>query len=355
MITLYRKNANSIGTWRIWNDNATIHIAHATVIGGSEVHHEEYVKTGLAGRSLEEQINLRIRSRVSRMRDKGYKDSIEEAQNSSTNQLGLVRPMLAKSFNKVSNVNVKGAVIQRKLDGHRCLVTKYNGELIAYSRQGKIINSISHILDGLKDFVPEGVTLDGELYIHRVPLQTIASLIKRKQPDSLKLCYVVYDLISDESYKDRFEELQGMLRDVPLSRNSLLLLPYVEYSSHENLSSEFKRVRSLGFEGLMVRLDGYGYEDGKRSTSLLKVKEFEEHEFLCIDIEPSSDGWGVCVLKTSENKVFRASAPGTIVEKQEQLNSKEKYIGRMLTVQYSTLTNDNIPFHASGLRWREDI
>lgn len=118
---------------------------------------------------------------------------------------------------------------------------------------------------------------------------------------------------------------------------------------------ELIRVRRAGFEGLMLRLDGRKYEDGKRSSSLIKVKKFHDDEFECIDIEPSRDGWGICVLKAKNGVVFRTSAPGTLQEKERQLKTKEQYIGKYLTVEYSQLTNDGVPFHPSAIRWREDV
>ena len=160
---LYRMNANGLGSWRIWPEGCTIHIAHATVLGGSEVYHTELVPEGLAGRSLAQQIRSRIDSRISRMRDRGYKDTVVEAERDSNNQMGLLRPMLAQSVNKVSNIDYKGAVLQKKLDGHRCMITKQEGKTIAYSRHGKEISSITHILRALRDVLPDGTTLDGEL------------------------------------------------------------------------------------------------------------------------------------------------------------------------------------------------
>ena len=356
MITLYRKNAGGIGTWRIWNIDQTIHIAHATVMGGSEVTHTELVPQGLAGRSIYEQIKLRINSRVSRMRDKGYKDTVEQALASSTNQLGLLRPMLAQSLDKVSSINYDGAVLQKKLDGHRCLITKQDGELIAYSRQGKEIPAIQHILKALTDRVSEGVTLDGELYVHGQPLQTLASWIKREQPRTAELNFVCYDLVSNDSYKDRHEEMRDVLNGVDTKANGkVLVLPYSPYTGEAAMFDELIRVRGAGFEGLMLRLDGRKYEDGKRSSSLIKVKKFHDDEFECIDIEPSRDGWGICVLKAKNGVVFRTSAPGTLPEKERQLKTKERYIGKFLTVEYSQLTNDGVPFHPSAIRWREDV
>lgn len=354
MTILYRKNAGGIGSWKIYNTGNIIRISHCTKLGDTEVHHEEIVERGLASRTLEQQIDSRIKSRISRMLDKGYKFTYEEAENSSTNQLGLLRPMLAQSYGKALYTHLDGAVLQKKLDGHRCLITKQDGQLIAYSRQGKIIDSIKHILKELQDKIPEGVTIDGELYHHGTALQTIASWIKREQENTAKLFFAAYDIISDEIYSSRICELQDILG--PKTEGSkIILLPVVPYINDDKMYEELARVRALGFEGLMLRLNNSGYQDGKRSASLLKVKQFHDDEFECIDIEPSRDGWGICILKTHDGKIFKTSAPGNMHEKLLQLQNKELYIGKKLTVEYSQLTDDGIPFHCSAIRWREDV
>ena len=350
---LYRMNANGLGSWRIWVDAFTIRIAHATVLSGSEVFHSEEVPCGLGGRSLVQQIQSRIESRISRMRDRGYKDTIQEAERDSNNQMGLLRPMLAQPVDKVSNINYRGAVLQKKLDGHRCMITKQDGAIIAYSRQGKAITSIKRILENLRNVLPEGTTLDGELYSHGQPLQTLASWIKREQPNTELLSFVCYDLVAPDSYTDRHSELSAII-NLAGCRN-ILALTYIPYIDHESMYAEMHRVRRAGFEGLILRLDGRSYESGKRSSGLLKVKHFHDSEFKCIDVEPSADGWGICVCLADNGKEFRTSAPGTFAEKVEVLRNKANYIGRMLTVEYSQLTVEGLPFHASAKCWREDI
>lgn len=350
MITLYRKNANSIGTWRIWGEGATVRIAHATVMGGSEVFHTEKVEQGKQGRSVEEQIQSRIRSRLSRMLDKGYKTTLDEAKVSSTNQLGLARPMLAQPWSKVTNPNVEGAVLQKKLNGHRCLATRQD-EIIAYTRQGKPITAIKHILAELNERLPPDLTVDGELYCHGVKLQTISSWIKREQPETYKLTYVLYDIMSDDAYRDRHAELVDLFTGCA----SVKVLPYEPFQGDEHMFRRRDEVINLGFEGMMLRLDGRGYEEGKRSSGLIKVKKFEDAEYEVTDVIESEEGWGICVCKTAEGKPFRTSAPGNKKEKLEVLVNKHKYIGRMLTVEYAELTADGIPFHCSATGWREDL
>ena len=351
VITMYRKNAIGIGSWSIRSEGSTIHIQHSTTLHSAMVSHEEEVKEGLQGRTIAEQVNMRIESRISRMKDKGYKTTIEEATKGVTNQLGLDAPMLAHPMKRVKSIDTRGAVLQPKYNGHRCLVTMSDGELVAYSRQGKIIDSIEHILEPLKAHMSEGLTLDGELYCHGYPLQTLASWIKRKQDSTKLLVYNVYDLIDGATYQDR----RVMLEPFGDLSESIKLADTWDYVSDEQMGALFKTVRADGYEGLMLRLNNRGYEVGKRSNSLIKIKEFLDAEFECVDIIPSADGWGICVLKTPGGLTFKTSAPGTLEEKRDQLDNKESYIGRMLTVEFAELTNDGIPFHCSALQWRVDI
>jgi DNA ligase-1 len=352
MLKLYRKNANSIGTWRIWAEGAIIYIAHATVQGGSEVNHTEEVSTNLSGRSLEEQVALRIRSRVSRMLDRGYKATQAEAAMSSSNQMGLDRPMLAQPIKRAKHILYKGAVLQKKLDGHRCLITCQDGEIIAYTRQGKPIPSIKHILNALYHRIPEGTTLDGELYCHGVKLQTIGSWIKREQPATENLFFVCYDMLSKDAYKDRHEELSSIIKD---ASPKVIALPYRDWTDHESTTQYFKETRASGFEGLMLRLDGYPYESGKRSYGLLKIKEFEQSEFKVIGFEASSTGWAICNCITEHGVRFDCSAPGSVSEKTYVLEHQAEFQGRMLTVDFAHWTDDGVPFQPTAIRWREDI
>ena len=351
-VILYRKHASGVGlgTWRIFHIGNRIHIMHATVMGGSEVQHTEVVEKGLGGRTLDQQIASRIASRVSKMLDKGYKRSMDEALESNGNQLGLLRPMLAQSLAKVNNVNYKNAVLQKKLDGHRCLITKDDGKIIAYSRQGKIIDTIGHITNPLQHIIAEGETFDGELYCHGQPLQTLASWIKRKQPATKSLRFVCYDYVSDDDYIDRWKYIYDKLNLV----ENTLVLPHIPYQGQDHMSDYLKTVRNQGFEGLMLRTAGRGYEDGVRSSSLIKVKVFEDAEVRVVDVIPSSDGWAICVV-TYNGRKFNVSAPGDMSAKHEVMRNADKYIGKLLTIEFSHITNEGIPFHATAKRWREDV
>jgi ATP-dependent DNA ligase len=260
--------------------------------------------------------------------------------------------MLAQPLGKVSYINYRDAVLQKKLDGHRCLITKYEGKIIAYSRQGKLIPSISHITDLLIDRIPEGETIDGELYHHGTPLQTIGSWIKREQPSTKSLMFVAYDMIARETFRERYSELSQILKGC--TGHPIMLLPNVPYETQEHMWDEMAKVRNKGFEGLILRTNDRGYEDGTRSSSLIKIKQFHDTEVKVIGFEQSADGWAVCVYEF-EGKVGKCSAPGSMDEKRFVWNNQDRFLGKQLTIEYSMLTVDGVPFHANAIRWREDI
>jgi len=72
--------------------------------------------------------------------------------------------MLAHKFDQSRIDFTRPVYIQAKLDGVRCVFTKYG----AFSRNNKRFMNIDHIEKALKPFFAEqpDVVLDGELYNH---------------------------------------------------------------------------------------------------------------------------------------------------------------------------------------------
>lgn len=304
----------------------------------------------MANRNIREQLILEIKSRISRQRDKGYRDTVEEAIScANTNTLDLPRPMLAQPISKVGNVNLDEHFFQYKYNGHRCLIASTIEGLVAYSRNGKPITSIDHILNQLDD-LPVGEILDGELYVHNTPLQTIASWVKRKQPDTALLRYVVYDCVSIKSYEDRFHFICNF---IGIENPIISIATTMAFSESDTLDKHLKDAIKRGYEGLILRHKLRRYESGKRSKSLIKVKSFQDGEFFVYDIESSNDGWAVLVCTTGDNKVFRVSAPGTMKEKELILENKSIYIGQLVKVEFAEYTKDGIPFHPVAIMFRD--
>ena len=310
----------------------------------------EYVETNMSGRSLPEQVLLRAESRINKQLDKGYCYSIEEArEHVGLNASGLIKPMLAQKFSTIKNFDWKDYFIQKKYNGHRCLVVNQGGELYAYSRNGKPIVTIEHILKHIK--IPVGTTLDGELYIHGAPLQKISSIVRKVQQDNVKLTYVVYDTILAAKYSTRLNTLKGWV----FGPNVLVAPTLYSEDKHIGTIAEQLAVSIRdGYEGLILRDNATYYEVGKRSHSLIKVKQAMDKEFEVVDIVPSADGWGILVCLVRPGVTFRVSAPGTIQNKAYMLNNKHEFIGDNVTVEFFEWTEDGVPFHPVALQIRNE-
>lgn len=343
MNTLFMKDNNgAIRVWQIFPTDTGLEIRHG-IEGGSFQVKTENVPRGKVNRTIEEQIELRIQSRINKQIDRGYSFSREDALKRPTNSLGLIKPMLAQKYRDVQVDFKRGIYIQRKYDGNRCIIHNRNGEIIAYSRNGKLITSISHILSTIE--MPVGHSIDGELYVHGRTLQEIVSFVKREQAESLSLKFHAYDYVCDESFDLRYDRL------ICVKGNIELAPTYFIHSEVEMLDYH-QQFRDEGYEGTMIRLHGTRYEDGKRSKHLLKVKELQDDEFLVIDVSPSKDNFGILHCVMPSGKYFKVTAPGTHFDKQFVLTNKEYYIGKRVTVEYAYLTEDGIPFHPVAKVWR---
>ena len=361
-VKMYRKNALGLGTWRVYHlpitskAQGTVIIAHASVEGGSEITHSDPVFVNNSGRNIEQQIALEMRSRISRQMDKGYKLDRDEALKGATNQMGLVNPMLAQKITdvRITQSMLQYAYVQPKFDGHRCLITKLNGDMLAYSRRGKAITTVGHILEDAYKWMQDGDTLDGELYVHGQSLQAISSLIKRDQAGSRALCYHWYDLVDPKRvFHDRWTVVQELHANS--TNPQIKLVETVRVDKMAQVYHLFQMHRSQGYEGSMLQVSTAGYETAKRSAQLLKVKERHDCEVTVISMRGSTQGWAILRAKMDSGQEFDISAPGSVAEKTEVLMNESKYIGRKLTIEYANLTAEGIPFHAVATRWHEEL
>lgn len=339
-VKLYGNGAYGVRVWEIWNEENTIHII------GNGTEYTETVTEAKGGKTLEQQVVLRMQARIRNKLASGFKHTREELGDTNTNQLGFVMPMLAQHSKDQRAINFNDCFVQPKLDGHRCLVNSSD----AYTRGGKIIDTIPEIQDELS--VPEGVTLDGELYYHGVPLQTVASWAKRRQPDTLKLQLHVYDIIIEGvPYRERLRMLQEMVPETQFTT----LVPTFRFNPEFTPGHYWRMMRDNDYEGAILRPGSGLYEPGKRSKSLLKVKKRFDDEFECVDVIPDKVGHGKLIIKTARGQEFKTVAPGDHYQKRQTLENKEQYIGRFVTCEYAELSLDGIPQHCVAIRWRKDI
>lgn len=306
-----------------------------------------------SGRDIEEQIDLEVSQRLKLKMDAGYCITKEQAKERiGKDRTGNIKPMLASKYQPGMIAAFNNVYVQRKYDGHRCVIVKEGESIRAYSRTGNDIETIDHILEKLK-LVNGDFILDGELYIHGHKLQQLTSLIKRKQRESEDLCYVCYDMISDLPFYQRYLRLFEIVCSV--NSNKIFNSPTMKINFEHEVEKYLSKHKAQGYEGSMLRVSDKGYEPGKRSRQLIKVKKQLDCEVTVCDISRSADGWAILGCRTEEGIAFSCSAPGNISQKTEILQNREHYIGRALTIEFSHWTDEGKPFHPVALRFREDV
>lgn len=350
MITLYKKLSNSIGFWQIAvTDNAELYITHAKKVGGEVTSRITPVKPKNVGRANEttalEQAHLEMVSRAKKQRDKGYVDSVAEAE-----EFVSVAPVLATVLEKVklSEEDFYHAYLQPKLNGHRCLYRE--GQL--WSRGGKLIE-LPHILEAIHAQGLSESELDGELYIHGMPLQEIGSLIKRPREESEQVEYHIYDRPAPTAFTPRYRTMKSV--NYPLS-----LVPTCKVNTMEQAQDLAGAFVKAGYEGAMLRIGTQGYEYGKRSRNLLKLKVYQDVEALVVGHEPAKPNgklasvcW-ICQNPFGEG-TFKVLAQGTWEEVDHQAVNADHYVGRTLTVKYFELSTARMPQQPIALQWKEEL
>lgn len=361
MSILYKRSeAGSLQIWSIYAEDDTIYtewgVEHGLMQEQSEV-----VEEGKAGRSLDEQVQSRIDSKINKKLDKGYvRSRLTAMTTKATNRMGYDRPMLAKPMKNAARhvPRFRGQYLQHKYDGHRCLIHRAGpDEYVAYSRNGKPIKAITEILEQVKKIdMPIGLTLDGELYAHGVPLQRISSWVKRRQPSTAELKYIAFDLFYPDELNLPFSDRMRILANLPFVSQKFDKLNIAVtwlLKNADDLPKYLQASLNGGYEGLIMRNGAGVYAPGKRSQNVVKIKVTNDDEFPVEDVISSKDGYGILVLRTKSGHRFTATAPGNLSEKAEVLRNKAEYIGREVRVKYANLTEDGVPFHPVADTWRD--
>lgn len=359
---LYKNHGSAVGTWEGWTEGSMVCTSSAKTLTAKAVRNFYECQGKNIGKTNEttpaEQALLELDSKIRLKLDKGYVLTLEEAKKPVTNTLGLSLPMLATPIEKIKPECIlwDSAFAQPKLDGHRALYK----DGVLYSRQGKLLN-LPHIIEAIKNSNLKKLHLDGELYIHGVSLQDLSRLIKKPSEGTLDLKYHIYDFVADLPFALR----TGVLKNTAQQSPALELVETIQVDGLDTLDILHEDYRAAGYEGTMLRFGTDSYTTGKRSRTLLKLKEFHDAEFLVVDYEegkPYIKNSGiyqvpVWICEASNGKRFNVTAAGSMEEKDEQWQRRDVILDlpSMLTVKYHYLSKDGIPQLPIALRWREDV
>lgn len=342
-------------------------------------------------RNWQEQYTLQYNSEVKKFLDKGYVEVPKHPNEYSeseldeifgevkTNQYGVIKPMLAKQSEKVTNTKIfdKEWLASRKLDGVRCLLYYKDREIHTASRGGEHYDySTEHIRtdNRLLKFFEEhpDVILDGELFKRFKSLQQIsgAARMEKNAVDCDWLEYWIYDcyIASDTEMSaiNRYMFLRKNLTTIQLysdvdcdnEYDSIRLLEQFSIEGWVSMELEHDRYVSEGFEGVVIRNPEKPYKPGGRTNDMIKIKKYKSSEFLVtgyeLGLRGSEDMTFIC--ETEDGIVFKAMPVGDRAVKAEYVeNFEEKYEGHMAECTYFNLSDEGVPTQPKLRVFRFDL
>lgn len=330
----------------------------------------------------------------SKYRDRLSKDYFENV--ADIDKVRFVEPMLAEKWKDKRSKIPTGALLfsQPKLNGYRATVAWDPGAtygISLLSRNGKPYGGGQHLLRKLAPLFERNpkLILDGEMYNHEYKdqFEDLGSAIK-KEPKTPELReraervvqFHVYDIPSEASsnYGSRYAALEELFANEPeLQDDSFHLIENNSIIWDPNNTEEFDNLISSflerGYEGGIVRLNA-PYEF-KRTSSLLKVKEFIDGEFEIVGIEEGKGNWTGCAKRyfiavpdapvshgdriinrdtgaiekfngtqTNYHRCSKATPKGSQDYCRRILANKDQFIGKWGTLEYFSITNDGIPY-----------
>jgi len=173
-----------------------------------------------------------------------------------------------------------------KWDGIRGQMIKRNNELFVWSRGEELMTEKFPEYHALKNHLPNGVVLDGEIIpgVNGKPLpfallQTRIGRknITKKQLTEAPVCFFAYDLleydgndIRESSLVERRTLLEKIVKEI--GHPALLLSPLVSFTTWDELASLRMQSRNMGSEGIMLKRKNSFYQVGRKRGDWWKWK-----------------------------------------------------------------------------------
>lgn len=342
--------------------------------GAMQEKRQEY-KTGKAGRTALEQAELELSTLArKKMRSGGYGEAagagapMDEEHEAEAGAAGPVvalregddldapRPMLVQGDPEKTMARWgedERRYWQPKLDGVRGILNVRTGVLT--SRQRKRIDSpylnelLAQDLPLLRAVLPAWVTyLDGELYAHGAGFSAISGAVRRvtsrpgkPSAEDLGVRLHVYDLIDAfgrRPWDERVQELMA-LRAAQRGLAGIVVVDTFLQGDRDETDYHAQFVAE-GYEGAIVRRGSGLYEQGKRSSALVKVKAFDQEEFVVVGVKPERGarpprvGAVTVALDGSNDVTFDARPKASHEELQAMWGEREDLVGQVATVKF---------------------
>lgn len=250
-------------------------------------------------------------------------------------------------------------LISRKLDGVRCLVLiDENGEVKFTSRSGKPFNTLSNLEASIRKLGLKNTVLDGEVCIldqnGDEDFQSIIKEIKRKDHTIENPYYYIFDQLTMEEFTSKTstrtfrQRLDALIQLQQVDSPYFAVLP--QYRGDDTVFADMiKSSKDQNWEGLMLRKD-VEYK-GKRSNDILKVKSFQDDEYIVKDVEVGLNRVIVEGKEVSEEMLkniiiehkghrVQVGSGFSIEQRRYYYQHPNELIGKQVTVQYFQESRD---------------
>ena len=173
-----------------------------------------------------------------------------------------------------------------KWDGIRGQLIKRNNEIFVWSRGEELMTEKFPEYHSLRELLPEGIALDGEIIpsVDKKPLpfallQTRIGRknVTKKHLQDAPIAFFAYDIMEYEGEDIRewpLEKRRSLLEDIvtKLDHPVLLLSPVINFSSWEQLAAIRESSRDMGSEGIMLKRRSSTYQVGRKVGDWWKWK-----------------------------------------------------------------------------------
>lgn len=326
--------------WHIWINEDNIYREYG-IIGGKVI---KIIKKFTDNKKALTEVKFLVKKK----KESGFKESINNKIQKKTD---IVKPMGAYKLDDHKNKIIYPALVQRKLDGFRCMASKVKSSVHLYSKNMKPFHFLNHIRQEIKKLnISESIYLDGELYSFGRPLREISSFVMKKyatleEEKKMKAIeYHIFDMINLNDMSLTFEERYKNLEDL-LKNKGFEYLKIVHCHEVKNYD-EINHLNNIylyeGCEGVIVRNKDGLYKLNSKSYDVLRTKEFKKGDFRIVDAKEGTGTqkgaiiWKLRCLKGKDT--FWAIPIGTIKERIKVYNdfqkNNDKYIGKIAKVKY---------------------
>ena len=357
---------------------------------------EIIVDKGKATRNIHEQVELQFNALVKGYKDKGYIELENEIDNYNSEELyqllgesptgsnGVIKPMLAKQADKVTNTKIfdKEWLASRKIDGVRCMIYLGDDSILHTTSRSSAINYDSAMIEILQHPLiklfknNKGLMLDGECYHHGYTLQQINSIARTQKvaKDLEVLQFYWYDIVDlNNPFKSRLAKMKSIAEELKeygseigwdpdriFKENELRIqfVPQVEVSGWDNMMKLHNEYVSEGWEGLVIRDPERPYKPNGRTNDMIKIKVYKDDCFKVVGKEAGLRGSEdmVFIMQMPDGRTFKAKPFGDREQKQEYwINFEEKYNGHIGECKFFYYSDDGIPLQPAFKAFRDDL